>query len=56
MVILNKKGQGLVPEKIVQIILILVILVVLLIVMWFLLTGKGAEIWYNIVDILRFGP
>lgn len=52
---LDKKGQGLVPEKIIQIVLILVVLVVLLLIMWMLFTNKGAELFYKITEILRFG-
>ncbi len=52
---MNKTAQGMVPEKIIQIVLVLALVIVLLVIMWFIFSGKGAEVWYNIVEFMRFG-
>jgi hypothetical protein len=52
---LKKKAQGMVPEKIIQIVLIVALLVLLMIIMWIIFSDKGAKIWSNIVSFMRFG-
>ena len=52
---LKKKAQGMVPEKIIETVLIVALLILLLVIMWIIFSDKGAKIWSNIVNFMRFG-